>query len=122
MAAPNEAETAKKTTDTQNSTDRAGDEEEGNICVICMEPLGTDTVNMGCAHHFHGQCLVNHLLRSTRCPICRHDGFEQEYNSEPEPEEEGERVTYKTAMKNAKERRTLSPSKVSNMCSLSQDC
>ena len=44
-----------------------------NVCAICLEALDTNTANLPCAHTFHSQCLVDHLLKDKkkRCPLCR---------------------------------------------------
>jgi hypothetical protein len=43
-----------------------------SVCCICLEPLDEEqSTVLPCAHRFHGQCVCNHLLRDTRCPLCR---------------------------------------------------
>ena len=45
-----------------------------DICAICQDSLDVpaEIVRMpGCTHVFHGCCLVQHLMHSQRCPICR---------------------------------------------------
>ena len=45
-------------------------------CCICLDmiPNGA-SVRMPCGHdEFCGQCLVTHLLREVRCPVCRQGG------------------------------------------------
>ena len=61
-------------------------------CAICLEVIseGTAVIMPGCAHKFHGQCLVQNMLVSRRCPLCRNDPSRQdgrdddteEYNDE----------------------------------------
>ena len=55
------------------------------ICVICQDHLDvpSEVVCMpGCTHLFHGRCLVQQLMYSQRCPICRggasYDGDDNE--------------------------------------------
>ena len=44
-----------------------------DICVICQDTLGDPAshVKLECGHVLHGQCMVDALTRSLRCPICR---------------------------------------------------
>ena len=61
---------------------------EEATCCICIEPLANEfTCEMPCGHKFHPQCLVNHLLTSTRCPLCRRDGACPEESEDEEPDE-----------------------------------
>ena len=49
-------------------------EEDEDICVICQDQLGDDPasdVKLECGHVFHGQCMVDALTRSLKCPVCR---------------------------------------------------
>ena len=41
-------------------------------CCICLQPIEeSKMVTLRCCHKFHGQCLCDHLVRDSRCPICR---------------------------------------------------
>jgi hypothetical protein len=61
--------------------DRSSSEEaEGSYvyrwetCVICFEPVkgGREGVYLSCHKHcFYGSCIVPHLQRGHRCPVCR---------------------------------------------------
>ena len=44
-------------------------------CIICLEMMnnGTAVTMPGCNHKFHGQCLVQNMLVSRSCPLCRND-------------------------------------------------
>ncbi|XP_028756081.1 E3 ubiquitin-protein ligase synoviolin B-like [Neltuma alba] len=47
-------------------------QEEGlDACPICLEDFRIDAVQMPCSHFFHGNCIVNWLLKKNNCPICR---------------------------------------------------
>jgi hypothetical protein len=77
------------------------------VCVICQEEIAADetTVQMGCDHKFHGQCLVNHLQYDVRCPICRYSKQDNpDYMSSDEDEEDDQpvRVTLSSALKLAR--------------------
>lgn len=101
---------------THSCTFRDGDslvnrlaDDDTELCVICQEEITTDptchSVNMGCMHRFHGQCLVNHLLRDIRCPVCRHDPTSTPESDDDELSTEGEidtSVTRKAALKLAR--------------------
>ena len=53
-----------------------------NTCCICLEAIPTNArVGLPCGHNtFCGQCLVTHLLREVRCPVCRQGGDDMEDN------------------------------------------
>ena len=55
--------------------EQKGDKEddcESNLCSICIMPLSdNDAVKLTCSHAFHGQCIVDALHRSSKCPLCR---------------------------------------------------
>jgi hypothetical protein len=55
--------------------DPADDDAQDNCC-ICLEAIRTNArVGLPCGHNsFCGQCLVTHLLREVRCPVCRQGG------------------------------------------------
>jgi hypothetical protein len=41
-------------------------------CPICLEPIESDKLTLGCGHTFHGECLAGVLRGSKKqCPICR---------------------------------------------------
>jgi Ring finger domain len=47
---------------------------KGEICPICLEPLeyvSKDFVSTPCRHSFHFRCLLDSLVRSSKCPKCR---------------------------------------------------
>ncbi|KAI9126710.1 hypothetical protein K1719_002306 [Acacia pycnantha] len=48
-------------------------EDEGlsDNCSICLKDLRVDAVQMPCSHFFHGNCIVNWLLKKSNCPLCR---------------------------------------------------
>lgn len=44
-------------------------------CAICLEPVKgfCEGVYLACQKHcFHGRCIVPHLQKDRRCPVCRH--------------------------------------------------
>ena len=61
----------------------ACDEEE---CAICFEAMseGTAVAMPGCTHRFHGQCLVQNMLVSRCCPLCRNDPSRQDGRDDTE--------------------------------------
>lgn len=85
-------------------SDDAVDDEA--TCVICMEALDNPAsiVKLGCEHTFHGQCLVQHLLRDKRCPVCRFDehAVDEDSDSFSEDEPREPYVSFKDAMKAAR--------------------
>eukprot|EP00966_Prymnesium_polylepis_P208882 4839332-Prymnesium_polylepis.1 len=84
----------------------ANDDADEDLCVICQEETtDTPSVNMGCSHRFHGQCLVNHLLRDIRCPACRQNPTDGAESDDDELSSEGEihtSVSRKAALKLAR--------------------
>ena len=67
--------------------DAATDQE---ACCICLETIPTNArVELPCGHNtFCGQCLVTHLLREVRCPVCRQGGEDSDDQSIVSDEEE----------------------------------
>ena len=59
-------------------------------CCICLETIPTNArVELPCGHNtFCGQCLVTHLLREVRCPVCRQGGEDSDDQSIISDEEE----------------------------------
>ena len=48
-------------------------DDEGDACVICLEPLlRKEVYALPCAHLFHEECVVRWLEREMRCPICNY--------------------------------------------------
>ena len=50
-------------------------------CAICLEPVKgfCEGVYLSCKKHcFNGRCIVPHLQRDHRCPVCRHAPREKE--------------------------------------------
>eukprot|EP00966_Prymnesium_polylepis_P225413 5214057-Prymnesium_polylepis.1 len=50
-------------------------------CAICFEPVkgAREGVYLSCQKHcFHGKCIVPHLQRDHRCPVCRHAPSDKE--------------------------------------------
>lgn len=85
---------------------------EEEQCTICLEPLvHASRVSLPCGHNtFCGQCLVTHLLRDVRCPICRQgdDSSEDASVISDDDEEDlqriqAEKAAYKRAMKKARD-------------------
>jgi len=70
----------------------AEDEESGNLyspksCSICLEPYreGDDicwSQNEKCAHVYHLDCIVDWLMNSDECPLCRADYLKEEGSSD----------------------------------------
>lgn len=51
-------------------------EKKEETCPICLESiLKKDFFITKCNHCFHKNCLINHLLQQTCCPMCRKDLF-----------------------------------------------
>lgn len=42
-------------------------------CPICLSPL-RHSHTLVCGHKFHAECIITHLRRDIRCPVCRKDG------------------------------------------------
>ena len=58
-------------TNTGDASDDEREADESIECAICLEPITEATsVNLGCTHKFHGQCLVTHMVSDVRCPLC----------------------------------------------------
>jgi hypothetical protein len=59
----------------------AADDQEA--CCICLDTIPTNArVELPCGHNtFCGQCLVTHLLREVRCPVCRQGGEDSDDQS-----------------------------------------
>mmetsp|Transcript_25368 Transcript_25368/g.51000 ORF Transcript_25368/g.51000 Transcript_25368/m.51000 type:complete len:195 (-) Transcript_25368:7-591(-) len=56
--------------------DPADDNAAHGTCCICLDTIPTNArVGLPCGHDtFCGQCLVTHLLREVRCPVCCQGG------------------------------------------------
>ena len=51
--------------------------EEDDACPICLMPCDAsdkDSSVLVCGHTFHSGCIITHLRRDHRCPVCRKDG------------------------------------------------
>lgn len=49
-------------------------------CPICLEPLDNTLCQTECGHQFHSRCILQSVMRSQGCPICR-----AELCTRPEP-------------------------------------
>lgn len=89
---------------TNHTDDDATEANESIECAICLEPMidSMPTVNLGCTHKFHGQCLVTHMIKDVRCPLCRYDPTYTDDTDDDGDEEEEPRVSFKDALKLAK--------------------
>lgn len=88
--------------------DAQADNLDDNMCVICQECMTDDqnVVTLRCCHHFHGQCLCDHLVHDGRCPICRDSPYADPYDYSSEEEDQTPRgVSLKQAIKSAKANR-----------------
>uniref|UniRef100_A0A6C0BZ28 RING-type domain-containing protein n=1 Tax=viral metagenome TaxID=1070528 RepID=A0A6C0BZ28_9ZZZZ len=48
------------------------EEEQANkCCSICLNDIIDNRYILGCAHHFHENCILRWLENSNSCPICR---------------------------------------------------
>jgi hypothetical protein len=91
-----------------NTLDAIQTDNDENICVICQESLSDDqnVVSLRCCHHFHGQCLCDHLLHDVRCPICRDSPYPDPSDFDSDSDDgEPRGVTVKEVIKNAKANR-----------------
>ena len=74
-----------------NAEAESEDEESGTLyspksCSICLEPYreGDDicwSQNEKCAHVYHLDCIVDWLMNSNECPLCRADYLKEEDSS-----------------------------------------
>ena len=49
---------------------------DGETCPVCLERVDDKpnaAVALVCGHKFHNVCIVKHLRRDRRCPVCRDD-------------------------------------------------
>ena len=46
------------------------EEEEPQLCVICLEAVKDDATFLSCAHVYHRACISRWLQRAPRCPQC----------------------------------------------------
>merc|ERR1719316_259811 len=52
-------------------------------CVICMQAIGCDCVEVPtCGHAFHSECIKEWLAHRPVCPICRHDLAKEDEETE----------------------------------------
>jgi hypothetical protein len=43
-------------------------------CSICLHKMEVDTIELGCKHKFHRQCVITWFIRgNSTCPKCRAD-------------------------------------------------
>ena len=47
------------------------EEEENDTCSICLNTLSENRYILGCAHHFHEDCIFRWFDENNSCPICR---------------------------------------------------
>lgn len=47
------------------------DENDGDDCPICWEPLETFVSETECKHRFHTKCLCTSIRKDPLCPLCR---------------------------------------------------
>ena len=47
------------------------DEEDENICSICLLELKNDIIKLDCQHIFHDKCIKKWREKKNTCPICR---------------------------------------------------
>jgi hypothetical protein len=54
---------------------------EPDLCAICLEELKDKLITLDCGHIFHDSCVQGYV-RSTndrRCPLCRYSPVEEEF-------------------------------------------
>lgn len=66
--------------DDADDEDEGGDEEahDDNLdeCVICMEKMDGESVELRCGHEYHENCVIKWKDQGgTRCPICRREMY-----------------------------------------------
>jgi len=47
------------------------DDEDVDICPICLDNNDHESCTLPCRHHFHKKCLTKWLIKKKQCPICR---------------------------------------------------
>lgn len=82
------------------------EDDEEDRCVICLDDMNCkeSLVALGCGHKFHGQCLVTHLLKDVKCPLCRFSPYASSNYaySESETSYDSPRVSRTEALKLAR--------------------
>ncbi len=55
-----------------NNIDEYENEDENDICSICMNNLnGNSVIITNCKHKFHSKCISEWYIRNNSCPLCR---------------------------------------------------
>ena len=92
-------------TATASATETTADD-EALTCSISLDEITLEAphVSMGCSHKFHGQCLVDPLIRDVRCPMLRFHPHASEFDADNEEKVKEPRVSFKEALKRARER------------------
>jgi hypothetical protein len=47
------------------------EEQNANICSICLESNSKSSERLECGHHFHKECIDPWLSSNNTCPLCR---------------------------------------------------
>lgn len=58
---------------------------EPAVCPICYESLACPEIRLKCKHAFHRQCIMQWVMHSNTCPVCRMSMLAVEPRNEIEP-------------------------------------
>jgi hypothetical protein len=56
---------------TEISDEETEESSQNDFCSICLNELSENRYILGCAHHFHENCIFRWLEENNSCPICR---------------------------------------------------
>lgn len=60
-----------QTINIETDTQTISQERDNKSCSICLSNIDDNRYILGCAHHFHENCILRWLQQNSNCPICR---------------------------------------------------
>ena len=60
-----------QTINIETNTQTISEERNNKSCSICLSNIDDNRYILGCAHHFHENCILRWLQQNSNCPICR---------------------------------------------------